>query len=95
MSNLSLLIGVGVVAVLVLCFLHGRVEAKMPRAKFVFLTLIGLGSLPIGYALLWVLAGDRPDFDLWPSVTFGLTLWASALAYSALVTLLLKAAPSK
>jgi hypothetical protein len=95
-SNLPLLSTLGIIAIIVACFVHGRVDTTLPRAKFVFLSLTGVGSLPLGYAALWVLADQQPlDFSLAPFVTFGLTLWVSALTYSVLYILLQKdTAPS-
>ena len=96
MSNLPLLVIVGIVAVIALCFVHGRIDTVLPRAKFVVLALWGVGSLPVGYSLIWVLAGQRPDFNILPACVFGLTLWAAALAYATLVVLCKRdIAPSK
>lgn len=96
MSNLPLLIALGIIAVVIACFVHGRVDTTLPRAKFVFLSLAGVGSLPLGYVALWVLADQQPlDFSLAPIATFGLTLWVSALVYSVFYILLQKdTAPS-
>ena len=90
MSNLPLLVIIGVIAILVLCFVHGRVETAMPRSKFVVLSLFGLGSLPLGYVALWVIADQQPSFSLVPFVAFGATLWATALTYSVVSVLLKK-----
>ncbi len=89
MSILPLLI-IGLVAVVVACFAHDLTETSLPRAKFVFLSLIGVGSVPLGYTALWVVAGQHPDFSLRPGVVFGLTLWVTALAYASLHTLCMK-----
>ena len=87
MSILPLLI-LAIVAVIAACFVHGFVDTTMPRAKFVVYTLLGVGLLPLGYTTLWVIAGQHPlDFSLARLVTFGLTLWGAALAYSLVHTL--------
>ena len=85
-SILPLLI-IAVIAVVAACLVHSFVDTTLPRAKFVFLSLTGVGSLPLGYVALWALAGQHPDFSLAPAVTFGLTLWATALVYASLHTL--------
>lgn len=96
MSNLPQLVVVGIAAVVALCFVHGRIDTVLPRAKFVVLALWGVGSLPVGYSLIWVLAGQQPDFNLFQACVFGLTLWAAALAYATLVVLCKRdMAPSK
>ena len=96
MSNLPLLVIVGIAAVIALCFVHGRINTVLPRAKFVVLTLWGVGSLFVGYTLIWVLAGQRPDFSLTQWCVFGFTLWAAAMAYATLVVLCKRdIAPSK
>lgn len=87
LSNLPLLAVIGIVAILGLCFVHGRIETAMPRSKFVALGLFSLGSLPLGYTTLWVVADQAPDFSLAPLMTFGLTMWVTALAYGAVVLL--------
>ncbi len=86
MSNLPLLV-VGIVAVLGLCFVHSKIETAVPRSKFVLLGLFSLGSLPLGYTTLWVVADQAPDFSLAHFVAFGLTLWVTALAYGAVAVL--------
>ena len=84
MSNLPLLVIIGVIAILVLCFVHGRVETAMPRSKYVVVGLLGFGLASFGYVALWVIADQAPlDFSLAPFVSFGLTMWVTALAYSA------------
>lgn len=82
MSNLPLLV-VGITAIIGLCFVHSKIETAMPRSKFVILGLFSLGSLPLGYTTLWVVADQAPDFSLAHFVAFGLTLWATALIYGA------------
>lgn len=87
MSNLPLLIVMGLVAIVVACIVHARIDTTLPRAKFVFLSLVGTGSLPIGYVAVWAVANQRPDFSLVPFFTVGATLWVTALAYSVLFIL--------
>ena len=89
MSILPLLI-LGMVAVAAACFAHSIVDTTLPRAKFVFLTLTGVGTLPLGYVALWAVTGQHPDFSLAPFVAFGFTLWVTALAYASLHTLCMK-----
>ncbi len=85
MSNLPLLVIIGVIAILVLCFVHGRVETATPRSKYVVLGLLGLGLASFGYVGLWLVFDQRPvDFSLTPFVVFGLTMWVTALVYSAI-----------
>ena len=43
MSNLPQLVVVGIAAVVALCFVHGRIDTVLPRAKFVVLALWGVG----------------------------------------------------
>ena len=87
MGNLPLLFVIGVVATLAMCFAHSRVETTMPRSQFVFLGLIGLGSLPFGYIALWVIADQYPSFSLAPFLVLGLTLWAAALLYGTIAVI--------
>ena len=89
MSILPLLI-LGMAAVVLACFSHSIVDTTLPRAKFVFLALTGVGNLPLGYVALWAVTGQHPDFSLAPFVTFGLTLWVTALVYTSLRTLCMK-----
>ena len=87
MGNLPLLFVIGVVATLAMCFAHSRVETTMPRSQFVFLGLIGLGSLPFGYIALWVIADQYPSFSLVPFLLFGIAMWAAALLYGAIAVI--------
>ena len=94
MSILPLLI-VGIAAVAIACFAHSLADTSVVRPKFVFVSLTSLGALSFGYVAVWALADQRPDFSLTPFVTFGCTMWVTALAYSALIVLCMKdTAPS-
>jgi len=87
---------IGIISVIVTCYVHGHIDTHMTRAKFVFCTLSVIGMIALGYVALWVIAGQHPDFSLAPVVGFGLTMVATAFAYSALVVLSQRdIAPSK
>ena len=84
MSNLPLLFVIGVAAIFALCVMHSRSESAMPRSKYVVIGLLGLGLASFGYVGWWLVADQYPiDFSLTPFVSFGLTMWVTALAYSA------------
>ena len=89
MSNLPLLVIIGVIAIVGLCFVHGLIGTSVPRHEFVSLGLVSLGLVAFCYIALWVVADQAPvDFSLGPIFTFAVTMWATAVVYSTLSALL-------
>jgi hypothetical protein len=78
---------VGFAAIIVACFAHDESGTTMARSKFVFLSLISVGSLPIGYVAFWALANQHPSFSLTFTFQLGVCLWVTAAAYSFVCTL--------
>lgn len=87
MSALVVYPAIGFAAVLCACFAHGRVRTRMVRAKFVALTLLTLGSAPVCYVAIWLIARQDATFSLRPILGFGLTMWATTAVYCTVVVL--------
>ena len=96
MSNLPLLVVLGIVSVVALCALHAMLRPKVARSTFVVVALGTVGLALLGYVSLWAVSGQRPDFDLAPTLAFGLTTWVSAAGYAGLHIICKRStAPSK
>ncbi|NCU37700.1 hypothetical protein EOL96_01380 [Candidatus Saccharibacteria bacterium] len=91
---LSLAICVVVVGTLPLAY--GKIGLEVNKAKFIFWSLISLGTVSLMYPLTWVAKDQFASFSLQPYFTFGAVAIFMAFLYAALKVASLKdKAPSR